>query len=150
MYETELRRNGKVMLSRFHREKVQPLIPGLSYPAFLERMKRVRKRTAQKTVQKTINEESITAISEVQEDTIRTLSNILRIGADTIRQIIEDPDSLSPKDKLDLFFKAMKAQDSRMVTIAKVKREDREATRFMEKFAEQAYDTSIQRKDEVE
>lgn len=130
LYSNELEKNGLVNKKKFYDSKVRPLMPTISYMSFLARIRRLNKKSEPHLMEK---------ISDAQEHTIRTLNAMLAIGEDTIRKILMDPDSVSPREKLDMFFKAMRAQDSRMATLSRVKREDLESRLFMEKFANQAY-----------
>ena len=47
--------------------------------------------------------------------------------------------SLSPKDRADLLFKAMRAQDSRIFAVAAVKKDKREEKAFQKSFNDAAY-----------
>lgn len=70
-----------------------------------------------------------------QEATVALISGILNISAKAAKDIIEHPELLSTKDRLEIGMKAMKAQDSRIHAVGKLREDNREQERFDRAFS---------------
>lgn len=67
----------------------------------------------------------------------------LNLGTLTLREIAENPDilkSLPPDKRIELLFKAMKAQDSRIHALGKVREDSREQAKFERAFKNAAFE----------
>lgn len=150
-YNEILKRDGRVNNSQFYREYILPVIPDANYFAFYAYLRRFR------TVEglmpaRHINDNSISALKEETEELQRTmLSNneatqrgmrsALNLGAAFFEKLWErynaDPESLTPFEQKvlsDSLFKAMKAQDSRIHAIGKIREDNREEAKFNRAF----------------
>ena len=77
------------------------------------------------------------AIIQLKGSDIATRDGIakaLNIGSETLQDLMDHPELLTTKDKIDLLFKAMKAQDSRVIAAAKANKERREIIKFNRAF----------------
>lgn len=74
-----------------------------------------------------------------QVATIEVIQRFLNISADAAQKIMEDPSLLSIKERAELGLKAMKAQDSRIHAVGKLREDNREQERFDRAFGDAAY-----------
>lgn len=71
-----------------------------------------------------------TSMLSNHEATQRAIALALNISADALQKIIEDPTSLSPDKRAELFLKVMKAQDGRVKALGMMRADNREQERF--------------------
>lgn len=159
-YNEILKRDGKVNNKKFYEEVVKPEIPDykmISWYKFLERFKihsgivavEVPKDkelvapgevipsngiTTEQVVQNTI-----TTMQTNQAATASFIQSALNIGARRAQQILENPELMTAKEAMDFALKAMKAQDSRIHAIGKVREDNREEEKLNRAFAMEAY-----------
>lgn len=148
-YNQELSQKGKVNNSKFYREVILPLIPDYypqSWYQFLHRLK----ATAGSSVAQASNQKELSP-PEIQENKLQNtlLSNekatalainrALNIAVNRLQEIEKNPQLLSHKDAIDLFFKAMKAQDSRIHAVGKIREDSRKEDAFERAFTRNAY-----------
>jgi hypothetical protein len=139
-------------LSQFYRDNVGPMIPGYSYESFRQFVKKLRRELGLPDVK--MVSQSAAAILLPEEDknrgreivlmkgdeaTRRGIELALNIGAKALAKIASGESNLSEKDQTDLMFKAMKAQDSRIVSMAKVRQDKRSQIAFEHVFGDAAY-----------
>ena len=154
-------KQGKVNRSKFYRDFVQPLIPSVSRRSWLLHVSKfhlqaglqaahsleildqtkVIKEMKRDTRQDTNNQENILLLNlqSAEVATRQGIAGALNIGMEALNEILDHPESLSPKDRADLLFKAMKAQDSRIKAVAILSQEGREQAKFQKAFDDAAY-----------
>ena len=143
-YNAELVKMGKVNKLAFYRDHVEPVLPDVKYEIF-------RRYIANLTRDVTLGQTS--QVIPVTEETKRLVKQLkkadeatrvgiglaLNIGADALQEIIDDPSKLTPKERADFLLKAMKAQDSRINAMARVRQDKREQITFEHVLGEAAY-----------
>lgn len=142
-------RDGKVNNKKFYREIVVPRVPKYSYEAFRQFIKKFETSAGlevaflgqlHKDTLPSLEENKV--ILNLRDSAVATREGIARalnIGVDALNEIIEHPEILSPKDRAELLFKAMKAQDSRIGATAKIRADVREQAKFNKTFSRAAY-----------
>jgi len=158
-YQKILAKNGRVNAGKFYLEKVRPVIEDYScasFYAFIRKFKNVPNRTGEITglpinsytpVSAENPSEGTEALlnlqktfSTNQEATAAIVAAALKISADALIKVLNDPDSLSLKDRIALGATIMKSQDSRVRAIATVKQDKREQEKAERAFQNAAYD----------
>jgi hypothetical protein len=145
-YNELMARDGKVNNKKFYEEVVREKIPSYSMQAWYDFVKRFK--TSVGLVATTVSNLPLNAKNDVekevtttiltnQEATAKLISNILNISAGAAEAIIKDPTLLSAKDRLELGLKGMKAQDSRIHAVGKLREDNREQEKF-----DRAFDTA--------
>lgn len=138
-YNEILRTGKKVSQLKFHREVVSVKIPTCSYRSWHYFIKKLENPHALPAVPETIVAANVerTELSNIllsnQQATEQGLQAALNIGSIALRDLFNDPIALArmPKEKLaDLMFKAMKAQDSRVHAIGRMKDDRRAEEKF--------------------
>mgnify|MGYP001574176003 CR=1 FL=1 len=151
-YNELFRTNGKVNGKEFWRETIIPILPNYSYDAwknFLKRFKTEAGLAAASVVYVQNQVPSVMApdmerkvLANLKSADLATREGIARalnIGYEALQEIIENPNLSNPLDRADLLFKAMKAQDSRVIAAAKVNKERRETQKFNRMFDAASY-----------
>jgi hypothetical protein len=158
-YQRLLARDGRVNGTKFYDEQVKPLIneySRVSFYKFLRRFKDGPNRTG------VINQNAIDAYQPVsidnpsagteallnlqktfttnQEATAAIVAAALKISADALIKVLNNPESLSLKDRIALGAQIMKSQDSRVRAIATVKQDKREQDKAERAFQNAAYE----------
>lgn len=147
-YNEELKRRGKVNDKRFLEEVIATEIPHYSLMSWYQFLRRF------KTNAGIIASETLSATSDVptadanlaktllsnQAATASFIQAALNIGADRAKMILENPALLTAKEALDLSIRAMKAQDSRIHAVGKIREDNREQERFDKAFDNSAYE----------
>jgi len=149
--------NGKVNSRQFLKDFIAPLIPDYpeaSWYKFLKRFKSAAGIEAARQVGKIYTLPKLptgnaleetrnleVALLENARATTEGIQSALNIGAETLREIFngERISLMSDKDKIDLLFKAMRAQDSRINAIARIKQDSREEKKFQKAFDDAAF-----------
>ncbi|MFA5792171.1 MAG: hypothetical protein WC884_04025 [Candidatus Paceibacterota bacterium] len=148
-YNQQLKLSGKVNNLKFYREVILPLIPNYhiqSWYQFLHRFKapadfvlaEARNLSIKDQLKKEKNKLHVTLLSN-ETATSLGIQRALNIAADRLIEIMENPQLMSAKDAVDLLFKAMKAQDSRIHAIGKIREDNRKEDMFERVFSEVAY-----------
>lgn len=160
------RQHGNVNLVTFHNECVAPYVENFPYESFRRYIRRLEKIAAEKAQEVDSEEElppeiakdlprdqQLVAVMPTKDDLEKLKENILNmsdatreslaialnIGLSTLTDIATGKVQMSAKDRVDLLFKAMKAQDSRVATAAKLRKDNREQAAFEREFGEAAY-----------
>ncbi len=143
-YNTILKADGRVNNKKFWSEVILPEIPTYAlqtWYSFLHRFKtqygiakaEVTFNGPYNAPRETIAEEekgiSTTLLSN-QAATVALVSSVLNISALAAKKLIEHPELMSEKDKIELGFKVMKAQDSRIHAVGKIREDSREQEKF--------------------
>lgn len=136
LFNDELQKNGKVNISKFYREVVSVEMPGMPARTFSyfvsKHLEPNGSLPALQPVPSELTQIQQTLLSN-QQATEQGLQAALNIGSIALRELFNDPVALArmPKEKLaDLMFKAMKAQDSRVGAIARMKDDRRAEEKF--------------------
>lgn len=138
-YNDLLARQGKVNNKKFYEEIVKPAIPSYSMQAWYNFLKRFNTpsglvatevSTEAKEDKSLVEGETKVVMLTNQEATAKLIASILNISAEAALEIINDPTKLSPEKRMELGLKAMKAQDSRIHAVGKLREDNREQERF--------------------
>ena len=132
---------GKVNNKRFFDNVVKKYFPKYSLQGWYTFLKRYYSQTqgliAAEPSDTTAPRTADDASAEVQksilsndEATRKGISLALNIGTEALQQLIEHPESFSPRERAQLLFQAMRAQDSRIFAIGKLKEDKREEDKF--------------------
>lgn len=142
------RANGKVDLVAFHAEKVVPLLPDFKYESFRQYIRKIEDPQFNPTVT------GPDGLPVPASDTVFRLQNLIRkssqstregialalgIGLETLEGIAAGTVLMSAKERTDLLFKAMKAQDSRIAATRMIRQDNREQAIFENVFSDAAY-----------
>jgi hypothetical protein len=138
-YNELLKTQGKVNNKKFYEEVIVKAIPSYSMQAWYQFVKRFS--TSVGLVATTVSELPLDAITDTtkevqttilsnQEATAKLISSILNISASRAQAIIDDPSLLSAKEAVELGLKGMKAQDSRIHAVGKLREDNREQEKF--------------------
>lgn len=158
-YNELFREKGKVNGKKFLREVIQPLIPDYGYDSWKEFLRKFKTEAGLAAVNYGVeithtplikpaipnklapNEERklLANLKSADVATREGIARALNIGYDALLEIIENPNLSNPLDRADLLFKAMKAQDSRVIAAAKVNKERRETQKFNRMFDAASY-----------
>ncbi len=151
-YNLRLVRDGKVNDKKFFEEVVSTLLPGYSLMTWYQFLRKFKSPSGGITEAKSVAvAENTTAVAKVEEEKLKTtilsnqdataklLSLALNISADRLNQLLQNPQLMSAKDAIEIGLKAMKAQDSRMHAIGKVREDSREQEKFDRAFNGAAY-----------
>lgn len=157
-YQALLARDGRVNSGKFYLEHVKPFIPNYSvnsFYQFIRKFKTVPNRTgmiAGNPIEKytPVSSENPSAGTEAltnlqhtfttnQEATAAIVAAALQISADALVKVLNDPNSLSLKDRIALGATIMKSQDSRVRAIATMKQDKREQDKAERAFQNAAY-----------
>lgn len=140
--------NGKVALVDFHAEHVLPLLPDFKYESFRKYIQKLEDTGLQPMV--TGPDGSIVPAS----DTVYRLQNLIKkssqstregialalgIGLETLEGVASGTVLMSAKERAELLFKAMKAQDSRIAATRMIRQDNREQVAFESVFSDAAY-----------
>ena len=150
-YNEILRDYGKVNDKKFWTQNILPRIPEyklMSWYQFLRRFKtatalvaaaitdQYSKNPPNKNIEEAKLEENLITNEAATNIGIQ---RALNIGADAFDQLINHPEELSAKERTELFFKAMKAQDSRINAVRNVRQDNREEAKFHRAFNNASY-----------
>lgn len=138
---------GRVNETKFYNEHIKPIVPGFGYKSWAAFILRFRKKSgmvASLAVKAASAAPAVTAENNL-EIAIMTndaatqigINAALTIGARALEELLKDPVALaamSPAARSELMFKAMKAQDSRIHAIGKLKEDNREEQKFNKTF----------------
>lgn len=144
-YHERLAAAGKVHLKDFHREIIQPLLPGYGYNNFVIYINNLKADAAAgvalapAVAQSPAVQEAFKTLMKADEATRRGIELALNIGASALEEIAKDPSKLSVKDRALLLNAAMRAQDSRINAMARVRQDKREQLAFEHVFGDAAY-----------
>lgn len=149
--------NGKVNEKKFHTEVIVPLIPeyGLqNFYQFLRRFKDAAGVVILEKINQTVDnpmlkmqtanigaevEELQKSMLSVQQAETAGIALALNIAHDKLKSIYENPSLMTAKDAIDMLFKSMKARDSRIHAIGKVREDNREEEKLERAFDMAAY-----------
>lgn len=139
-YNEDLKRDGKVNNKQFFERVIAPEMPNYpmsSWYRFLKRFKLehgIVEAVLHDGAPRTIDDEAQTPVASTMRSnviaTAEMIQRILNISADAAQKIMDDPSLLTQKERVELGLKAMKAQDSRIHAIGKVREDNREQERF--------------------
>jgi len=148
-YNECLIRDNRVNSKKFYETVILPEIPGYALQSWYKFLRRFKTTAGLVTVQ-VVNGGPNTIKNSGENDLINNLANnqvatqlgiqrALNIGADRLKEILANPQLMTAKDAVELLFKAMRAQDSRINAISKIHKDTREEEKFQRVFDEAAY-----------
>lgn len=151
-YNFELKEKGKVNAKKFYEEVILPEIPEyslMSWYQFLRRLKTaygvgpVEVVASPKVASDVVSTEQgiATVLLTNDEATRKLVQASLNISAQAAQDIIDNPGSVNADTlkRLEIGFKAMKAQDSRIHALGKIREDKREQDRFDRAFQEASF-----------
>lgn len=153
-YNRQLNEKGKINDKEFYRTIVAPLMPGYSVQTWYQFLRKFRSDlghiipanstlVAPPKSDKTageVNAQLAKTMMSNKEATDKAIGLALNIGAERLRELQENPQLMSAKEAVDLIFKAMKAQDSRIHAVGKIREDNREQEKFDRAFGNAAYE----------
>jgi hypothetical protein len=154
-YNDLLVRDGRVIDKKFYEDVVAGLIPNYSLMAWYQFIRKFRSPSTGKLEVNTVallpspanttteimakKDELQGTILSNQQATQLGIQAALNLGGQALKELFENPQLLTPEKRAELMFKAMKAQDSRIHAIGKVREDDREQKKFDRAFDNAAY-----------
>lgn len=139
-YNLRLARDGRVNAGSFHAEVIAPLIPEYQVASWYKFLRRFKEAgNVQAGIAAAIDStKPATPGAEIQEKvllsnstaTAALVQKILNISALRAQEIIEHPEMLTHKEAIELGLKVMKAQDSRIHAVGKLREDNREQEKF--------------------
>ncbi len=153
---------GHVVLKSFYVEHIAPILPTFSYCSFTQFMKQVtadpsalpkivapppspldgvviKPPTAAELIEAE-NAKIQAMIPKLNENAKRGIALMIGIGLDALEDLARHPEQLSATERAKLLPLAMRAQDSRVSSIAKVRQEARDQKAFDRAFNSAVYD----------
>lgn len=144
-----------VNLRQFHAEHVAPLLPDFRYESFRQYIKQLDDLAnppvdvaapglplapnGTRILPSKVAERFQEVLRAADRSTREGIALALGIGMQTLEGVMNGTIVMSAKERADLLFKAMKAQDSRIIATAKVRQDAREEKAFEHVFGESAY-----------
>ena len=145
-FNKRLSEHGRVNMKKFYFDFLKPRLPDYSLQTWYSFLRRFQTQnglipTEPTSVVAPVDAEKTlsTTIFSNQDATAKGIQMALNIGAKRIAEILENPEKLTTKEASDLFFKAMKAQDSRIHAIGKVREDGRQEEKLQRMFSDAAY-----------
>lgn len=146
-YNEILQNEGKVNSRKFYEDVVKKEIPNYALQTWYSFLKRFKTSGGLIEADPTpggyptqeIEAEVQKTMLSNQDATVALIRGALNISALAARRIVENPELLSVKDQIELGLKAMKAQDSRIHAIGKVREDNREEEKFNRAFSDANY-----------
>lgn len=158
LYNEEYRqRAGKVNEKKFYEDHVKPVVSGYSLPSFYQFLARFKDASGIVILEKLNNSlpmevqpAVIPSADESSQSLQKTMLSIteaeqqgialaLNIAVDKLKTLEQDPTKISFKDAIDFLFKGMKARDSRIHAIGKVREDNREQEKMDRAFEAAQY-----------
>lgn len=138
-YNNKLAKEGKINNKKFYEEVILPLMPDYDMGSWYYFLRRFKTSVG---IQFAVVETPETGPLETPESaltktfrnnnvaTAELVSSLLNVSADAAKDILENPNLLSPEKRIELGIKIMKAQDSRIHAIGKIREDAREQDKF--------------------
>ena len=149
-YNTQFKENkGKINNKVFFETIIKQLVPTYGLMNWYQFLRRWKTAAGLEGVAKIPLLPSAVASDEQkillsnEQATQSGIQHALNIGTMTLMEIAANPEALlkmSPKDRIDLLFKAMKAQDSRIHAVGRIKEDTRQQEKFDRAFQNANYD----------
>lgn len=154
LYNDEFQKNnGNVNNLKFYRDVIKPVFPEFGMQSWYQFLARHRTVTGL-IVAQALNTLPAISKGEAEEQFSKNLltsematqigiNTALNVGAIAFKEIIDDPDVLKkipPEKRAEFLFKAMKAQDSRIHALGKVREDSREQAKFERAFEGAAFE----------
>lgn len=153
LYNEELKDKGKVNKLAFYKNVVQKEIPNYTMSAWYQFVRRFETEAGLMAEQiHKIEQSTNPAVAENgvmrtlvgnKEATAKALQLALNIGMERLQKILENPDLMTAKEAADLIFKVLKAQDSRIHAIGKVREDNREEEKMNRAFSDAAFSDNV-------
>lgn len=150
-YNNRLKTDGRVNNKKFYEEIVSPAISNYSLQAWYQFVNRFKSEAGLIVaevvshnngleIKKDADAEVTKTLMTNQAATATLIQSTLNISADAARRILENPQLLTEKEKIEIGLKAMKAQDSRIHAIGKLREDNREQEKFDRAFSDSQFD----------
>ena len=141
-FNETIAKNGRVNKTKFYDEYVGPKVPGYSKDSFYKFLKRIQK-TSSSLLPAAVAHQAETRLIENLRDSAEAtrigITAALNIGSDALEEILNNPQSTSVLQRVELLFKAMNAQNNRINALAALRQDRREEVKFQKTFADAAY-----------
>lgn len=142
--EEYIRTGGKMNNLKFYREVILPILPNYHAQSWYQFLRRF-KTTAGLVAVRVVNggprplagiEENVLQDNLLSNEVATQLGiqRALNIGAGRLKEILDNPQLMTAKDAIELLFKAMRAQDSRIQAVSKIREDTRKQTAFEQAF----------------
>lgn len=147
-YNERLQSDGKVNNKKFYEEVITKAYPGYALQSWYSFLKRFKTEAGLPEVEIVNNAEvpPSSPLAASQENGLKKtlmtnqvatatfMAAALNIGAERARMILENPQLLTAKEAVELSIKAMKAQDSRIHAVGKIREDNREEEKLARAF----------------
>ena len=152
-YNEIQKRDGKVNNAKFFMENVAPRI-GIDRATWYRHIKSftlAAELLAPKLPIATVPRSELVAqenglvrtLADSAQATQIGIQTALNIGSKALQELIDNPESMSREKRINILFKAMRAQDSRIFATAAVKKDRREEKAFQKTFNDAAYQEDL-------
>lgn len=149
-YNEELKENGKVNNKKFYEEVIHPLLPDYHMQSWYKFLRRFKGNDGLEIATVAhidgpiengppAQQNLAMTILSNQQATAKLVAGLLNVSADAAAAIMANPNLLSPKERVELGIKIMKAQDSRIHAVGKIREDTREQEKFDRAFDDAAY-----------
>jgi hypothetical protein len=150
-YNDILKNFGRVNNKKFYEDVIKKEIPSYALQSWYEFVKRFKTEkglmeacpVTVENLDNKIDQENSLAVTILsnQEATAKLIQSTLNVSAEASKRLLEHPEELTDTDRklIEIGFKAMKAQDSRIHAIKSIREDGREAAKFDRAFDNAAY-----------
>jgi len=155
-YNKQFKENdGKVELKKFWKDVIVPLIPEYGLMSWYQFARRFKDEVGLRAIQ-AIGKTPVLPIQDIAEQqaifkenllsneiaTRQGINKAINVGLQGLDVLINNPESLSPEKRAELLFKAMRAQDSRIFALGKIKEDSREDMKLKRAFDSATYEAN--------
>lgn len=139
-FDELVRAGAKVNTSKFHREFIAPEFPSFPLDSW-KRFAARRKRYVVAADPEPLEKLPVARDGQlpVQAATKVLVGNAIRVAANALQEIENNPSALSAKERVALGFQAMRAQDSRVMALTQLRKDMREAAQFEKTFSRMSF-----------
>lgn len=143
-YNKQYQIEGKVNNLKFYREVIVPLMPEYKMSNWYKFLRRFQTTAGLQQIKK---EPETTIVPSTPGEmvmldnhlaTAKLVQSILNVSADRAAEIAKNPSLLSAKEAIELGLKVMKAQDSRIHAVGKLREDNRQQEKFDRAFSDAA------------
>ncbi len=143
-YGRQMNDAGQVPLAEFFKKHVAPIVPEMRYESFrvfIRKFEMDSLRDGNKDFMPLTPSATgvMKKLMKGDEATRKGIELMLNIGASALEEIAAHPEKLTPKERVQLLPIAMRAQDSRINAMARVRQDKRDQLAFEHVFGDAAY-----------
>lgn len=151
-YNADLKEKGKVNAKKFYEQVILPEIPSYSLMSWYQFLRRLKTEYGVAPIEVVASPRAAGDITPAEQGAALTLlsndaatrkliQSVLNVSAQAAEDMLADPNNISPSTmkSIELGLKAMKAQDSRIHAIGKLREDKREQDKFDRAFADATY-----------